>query len=149
MSLVSPNSNGSCMHETAKYLDTTHNATTLTQRTLQHMQCVERSAARRGAQSSESESAYSGRRVARGEQCKSVKRDRAINGIPTITMTSQESTSGGRGAPRGDSGACCAAAGDAGEQAAPGRGVIQYRPCRFRRGLTHEREAGFDPSFPS
>ena len=40
--------------------------------------------------------------MARGEQCKSVKRDRAINGLPTITMTSQESTSGGRGAPRGD-----------------------------------------------
>lgn len=45
--------------------------------------------------------------------------------------------------------ACCAAAGDAGEHVAHGRGAIQYRPCRFRRGLTHEREAGFDPSFPS
>ena len=95
MSLVSPNSNGSCMHETAKYLDTTHNATTLTQRTLQHMQCVERSAARRGAQSSESESAYSGRRVARGEQCKSVKRERAINGLLAI-MSQQDLSSGGR-----------------------------------------------------
>ena len=30
-------------------------------------------------------------------------------------------------------------------------GAMQYdyRPCRFRRGSTHEWEAGIDPSFPS